>query len=124
MMEKIIFNLLAFSLFIIIFLKMVKRNDTTYLAILLLEAVGIAISFIGIIFGIQIALILKIIMYLLAIILPLCIIIAEYKGVNCIEIAYIISAKALLIFNNSKTAKSILIKLVTKYKNSYLGHKI
>ncbi len=124
MMEKIIFNLLAFSLFIIIFFKMVKRNDTTYLAILLLEAVGIAISFIGIIFGIQIALILKIIMYLLAIILPLCIIIAEYKGVNCIEIAYIISAKALLIFNNSKTAKSILIKLVTKYKNSYLGHKI
>ncbi len=124
MMEKIIFNLLAFSLFIIIFFKMVKRNDTTYLTILLIEAVGIAIGFIGIIFGIQIALILKIIMYLLAIILPLCIIIAEYKGVNCIELAYVISAKALLIFNNSKTAKGILIKLVTKYKNSYLGHKI
>ena len=124
MIEKIIFNLLAFSLFIIIFLKMVKRNDTTYLAILLLEAIGIAISFIGIIFAVEIALIFKIIMYLLAIILPICIIIAEYKGINCIELTYIISAKALLIINNTKIAKTILIKLVTKYKNSYLGHKL
>ncbi len=42
--EKIIFNLLAFTLFIIIFFKMIKRNDTTYLDILILQFIGIAIN--------------------------------------------------------------------------------
>lgn len=124
MVENIIFNLLAFSLFILMFFKMVKRNDTTYVSILLLQAIGIAINFISIIFGIPIAVLSKIIMYLFAIILPLVILFAEYKEINCIEVIYVLLAKAMLLFNNSKIAKNILIKLVTKYKASYLGHKI
>ena len=124
MVENIIFNLLAFSLFILMFFKMVKRNDTTYVSILLLQAIGIAINFISIIFGIPIAVLSKIIMYLFAIILPLVILFAEYKEINCIEVIYVLLAKAMLLFNNSKIAKNILIKLVTKYKASYWGHKI
>lgn len=124
MVESIIFNLLAFSLFIIIFFKMIKKNDTTYVSILLAEAIGISINFIAVIFNLSIITIFKIIMYSLAIILPLLIIIAEYKGINLIEIVYVLLSKTMLIFNNSKLAKRILIKLVTKYKNSYWGHKI
>lgn len=124
MVENIIFNLLAFSLFIIIFFKMIKRNDTTYVSILLAEAIGIAINFIAIIFNLSIVIFLKVIMYILAIILPLIIIIAEYKGINFTEAIYVTLAKTMLIFNNSKLAKNILIKLITKYKNSYWGHKI
>lgn len=124
MVESIIFNLLAFSLFIIMFFKMVKRNDTTYVTILILEAIGIAIDFISIIFGIHIVLVVKVIMYILSIILPLLILIAEYKNINLIEISYIFLAKIMLFFGNSKTAKNILIKLLNKYKNSYWAHKI
>lgn len=39
LIEKLIFNMLAFSLFIIIFAKLIKRNDTTYVGILAIEAV-------------------------------------------------------------------------------------
>lgn len=53
MIEKILFNVIAFSLFINIFLlKLVKKNDTTYLYIIILEAIGIAINFISILFNI------------------------------------------------------------------------
>ena len=49
LIEKLIFNMLAFSLFIIIFAKLIKRNDTNYIIILGIEVVGIAINFIEII---------------------------------------------------------------------------
>ncbi len=49
LIEKLIFNMLAFSLFIIIFAKLIKRNDTTYVIILGIEALGIAVNFIEII---------------------------------------------------------------------------
>ena len=48
MLEKLIFNILAFSLFIIVFFKIIRKNDTNYISILILEAIGIAISFIEI----------------------------------------------------------------------------
>lgn len=49
LIEKLIFNMLAFSLFIIIFAKLIKRNDTTYVIMLGIEALGIAVNFIEII---------------------------------------------------------------------------
>ncbi len=49
LIEKLIFNMLAFSLFIIIFAKLIKRNDTNYIIILGIEVLGIAINFIEII---------------------------------------------------------------------------
>ncbi len=39
LIEKLIFNMLAFSLFIIIFAKLIRRNDTTYVGILAIEAI-------------------------------------------------------------------------------------
>ena len=45
MVEKIIFSLISFLLFAYIFLfKMMKKNDTTYLAILICQAIGILIK--------------------------------------------------------------------------------
>ena len=43
--EKIFFNLIAIALFTIIFLKLIRKNDTSYIFILILEFVGIAINF-------------------------------------------------------------------------------
>ena len=47
--EKIIFNVVAFFLFVLIFFKMIRKNDTSYLGILILQAIGIAINFFEII---------------------------------------------------------------------------
>ena len=122
--QKIIFNVLAFSLFILIFFKMIKKNDTNYVIILCMQALGIAINFIEIIFSLDIGLFAKCVMYALSVIIPLIIIYLEHKNINFSEIIYISKAKILLMMKDTKLAKQILIKLVTKYPESYLGHKM
>lgn len=122
--EKIIFNILAFSLFIIMFFKMIKKNDTNYVVILCMQAIGIAVSFIEIIFVLKIGGFMKFLIYLLSIIIPIIIIYLEYKNINFSEIIYISLAKIMVFVGDPKTAKSFLIKLVTKYPESYFGHKM
>lgn len=125
MVEKILFNLIAFSLFTnIFFLKLVKKNDTSYLTVIIAEAIGITINFISIIFNIWDGIFIRIIMYLLAIILPIVVIALEKKGINLSDNISVLNSKIYLVFGNSKKAKEQLINLVTKYPNSYNGHKM
>lgn len=123
LIEKIIFNLVAFSLFIIIFFKIIRRNDTNYITLLVLQAIGIAISFFEISIGIDANLVFKTIRYMLSILIPVAIIILELKGINFSEILSTMIANFLFSIGDTKSAKAILVKLVTKYPNSYLGHQ-
>ena len=66
MLEKIIFNLFAFTLFILIFIKFIRKNDTSYVYLLIMQFVGIAINFIELSFGKSFGAIVKLIMYLLS----------------------------------------------------------
>lgn len=91
--EKIIFSILAFYLFLLMFFKMIKKIDAAYIAILVLEAIGIAFSFIEIIFTLKFNIIVKLIIYLIAIVIPLIIIYLERKGKNFSELVYIGMAK-------------------------------
>ena len=86
LVEKILFNLVAFSLFIIIFFKIIRKNDTNYIVLLVLQAIGITISFIEISIGIDANLVFKTFRYLLSIFLPVAIIIIEFRGINFSEI--------------------------------------
>ena len=83
LIEKFIFNILAFSLFIIIFSKLIRKNDTNYVFILVIEAIGIALNFlellVGGIFASEFA---KILMYVMSIIFPGIVIFIEYSGRN------------------------------------------
>lgn len=91
--EKIIFSLLAFYLFILMFFKMIKKMDITYVVVVISQAIGIALRFIEIIFSLQFNIFLKILIYLISIVVPLIIIYIEKKGKNFSEIAYIWLAK-------------------------------
>ncbi len=123
MIEKILFNVIAFSLFINIFLlKLVKKNDTTYITILAIEAIGIAINFISILFNIWEGAFIKIVMYLFAIILPILVIVLEKKGINISNSLNLWISKMLLSLGNTKKAKDRLINLVTKYPNNCDAH--
>ena len=122
--EKIIFNLLAFSLFIVIFFKIIRRNDSNYVFLLLLEAVGIGISFNEIRLGVEGTIGWCVFRYCLSVILPLFILILEFRGLNFSELISVILAKFFIMIGDNKAAKNILIKLTEKYPNSYLGHKI
>ena len=91
--EKIIFSILAFYLFLVMFFKMMKKVDSAYIIILILQAIGIALEFIEIIYSLNFNIIVKAIIYILAIIIPIIIIYIERKGRNFIELIHIARAK-------------------------------
>ena len=104
MLERIIFNILSFSLFTLIFFKIIKKNDTAYVAPLILEAIGIAIGLIEILIGRFLGTFIRVITYLLAIVLPLAIILIEKYGIKLSELLYIFLERLSSIFNNNKKA--------------------
>ena len=125
MVEKILFSLAALLLFLYVFaFKLIKKNDTTYLVILISQAIGILLNFIEIIFNIFTGTASKLIMYFLCLIIPIGVLILESKGINFSEIVYIGISKILLLIGKRKKAKEILMKLVSKYYKSYMGHKM
>ena len=112
MIENIFFNLIAFSLFIIVFFKIIRKNDTNYFFLIILQAIGIGISFIEIKLEIYSNTFLNIIRYIFSIIIPLLVIILELKNFNFSEIISSILAKMFMLTNNDKLAKNILIKIL------------
>ena len=125
MIEKILTSLLACVLFFYIFVfKLIKKNDTTYLIVLIAQAIGILLNFVQILFNILTGIIFKLIIYILCIIIPIIILVLENKGINFSEIILISISKIFLIFENRKKAKDILYNLVSKYDKSYNGHKM
>lgn len=121
--EKIIFSILAFYLFIIMFFKIVRKNDTIYISILAIQALGIAVNFIEIIFSLNFNMFIKTLIYIISIIIPLMIIIIEMKGKNIAEILKLLIVKIALKFNKTKYAKKVLLEIINKYPNSYSAHK-
>ena len=87
--EKIIFSILALYLFLLMFFKMIKKIDAAYIAILVMQAVGIALSFIEIIFTKNFNIVVKAIIYLISIIIPIIIVFMEMKGKNFSEIVFL-----------------------------------
>ena len=125
MIEKIIFNLLAFALFIIVFARLIKKNDTSYVYILGLQFIGIVINFIELIFSMHFNLFFRILMYILSVIIPGVILLIERnKNIDFPEMLNIILAKIALNAGNTEQAKNYLFKIINKYPHSYFGHKI
>ena len=122
MLEEVLFILIAFALFMIIFSKIIRHNDYNYIAILVLQAIGIAICFIEIKIGIHSNWFFTLLRYLLSVILPTVIIFLEIKGINFSEIITVNIAKILIAFGKNKEAKQLLTKLSEKYKDSYMAH--
>ena len=122
--EQLIFAIIAFALFIYMFYKMIKENETSYVILLILQAFGILLNFIEIISKVQLNMIFAIIKYALAILLPVVIIVLEKNRIPYVEIIDILKAKIFLKLGDNKNAKQALIHLVTKYPENYKGHKM
>lgn len=121
--EKVLFNLLAFTLFLILFLKIVQKNDTSYILILAIEFVGIFINFIELITDIEWNLTIRILMYLLAVVIPIIVLWLEKIGYEFSELSHLAFAKYWLFIKKEEKAKQVLLNLVEKYPNSYQAHK-
>ena len=124
MIEKILFNVLAFAIFISIFWKLIKRNDTTYVYILILEFLGIGARFVSILNNIKLNFISILIIYIMAVIIPIIIMLLEKNNIFLSEIICISIAKLNLKYGNNEIARKKLIKLISKYPNSYYAHKL
>jgi len=125
MIQQIVFTVIAFVLFVYILLfKLIKKNDTTYLIILGIQAIGIMLNLINIITNKLNGYFYTSILYLLCIIIPIFVFIIEKRNINISEHIRITIAQTYLWFNNKKRAKRVLIDLVTKYESSYLGHRM
>lgn len=122
MIEKIIFNVLAFTLFIILFFKLIRKNDTSYIVILGIEFVGIFLNFMELITPIYWNIWMRFFMYILAVILPAAILWFEFKGYPFSEITRLLLARW-LIGKDDKQAKQILLNLIEKNPTSYPAHK-
>lgn len=124
MIEKIIFNLLAITLFIIIFFIMARKNDTNYISLLVLEAIGIGLNFLELNFHIFENTATKIAEYILAIAIPIVILILERKNIKYSEIIAIVKIKYFRLTRQEEKMRSVLVQLVTKYPDSYIGRKL
>ena len=124
MIEQLIFTVLAFAMFIFIFYKMIKNNDTTYVIILLIEAIGIALNFIEVLFEVKTNFFVIILKYLLALLIPIIAIMLEKHNLSLNEIINITKARIWIKLGNNKKAKQALINLITKKPDNYQGHKL
>ena len=122
--EQLIFIILAFVFFINIFYKMIKENDTNYVGILILGAIGIALNFIEVFAKTNLGIVITMLKYIVAILIPVSVIILEKKEIPLIQVLNVLKAKIYLKIGNNKKAKEQLIKLVTKYPTNYIGHKM
>ena len=122
--EQLIFTVITFAIFVYMFLRMIKNNDTTYVIILVLEAIGIALNFVEVLFNVKLNMLFLILKYVLAIILPLAIIILEKNGFLLNEFLAVTRANFYLMMGNDKKAKQALIDLVTKKPQNYKAHKM
>ena len=122
--EKIIFNILAFALFVYVFFDMIRKNDTNYVSLLIVQAIGITINFIEIIFGIKSRIFIILLRYVLAIILPILVIILEYRKIKFLDYFYILKAEIYFNLKNNKKAKEILIYITENSPENYSAHKL
>ena len=125
MIEKLFFNLLATILFIIVFFKMARKNNTTYISLLVVQAIGIAINFLEINFNIFVQWPFKVVEYVFSIILPIIVLYLERKNIiNFPEIIALIMDKYYTIIKDNEKNKKMLLKLINKDPNSILAHKL
>lgn len=122
--EKIFFNIIAIALFTIIFLKLIRKNDTSYILILILEFIGIAINFTELFLSVSLNWFLKTITYILAVIIPLWVLWLEYfKKMNFPEFFNLIIGEILIKSGKQEQAKNMMLNFISKNPNSKVAHK-
>lgn len=125
MFEKIIFNVLALAFFTITFLKLIRKNDTSYIYMLVLEFIGLVFNFVELFLAVKLNLFFRILMYLFSVIIPGVVFWIEYiKKIDFPELFNSTVAIILSKFGKQDKAKEILSNFLTKNANSYVAHKL
>ena len=89
-----------------------RKKDIIYFISLILQTIGILISFIYLIINIEMNILLKAIIYIISIGIPVIILILEKKNINISEKIYLQIAKLFLLFKDTKKTKKILLSII------------
>lgn len=116
---QIVFMILAIIIFIYTFAKLIQKNNTNLVYILVIEFIGIIIDFIALITETKLNIIILTAMYLISVIIPIIYFILEKKNIYIDELISIAQIK-----KNPKNAKQILLNSLEKYPKSYNLHKL
>ena len=123
LLEQLLFIFVSFAIFVYMFFRMIRKNDTSYVTILVVEAMGIALNFLEVLFDIKLNVLFMILKYVLAVLIPIIVIVLEKQGIYLFEATNLFKAKIYLMLNNNKKAKEALLSLLDKNKDSYKAHK-
>ena len=123
MLEQLFFITVSVAIFGIMFYKMIKKNETGYIYLLILGALGIIIDGIGIVANVNANIFLKILTYIMSIIIPGAALILEYKNIDVINWIKFAQVKFYLSTGDLKKAKDILLTIIEKNPNNYNAHK-
>ena len=93
LIEQLIFVIIAFAIFVYMFFKMMKMSDISYVIVLILQAIGIALNFLEVLLKINLNLFFIILKYFFSIIIPVSIIAFEKKGNTLAETYSIMMVK-------------------------------
>jgi len=124
MFGEIVFYVLSITLFVMMFIKIMIRNDVVSFISLILQAIGIGIKFISLIFKIELNWFFTILTYLISVIIPIFLAVCEYNKINLTDKIYIFLAKAFILFKDTKNAKKILLSLIEKNDKCTEAHKM
>ena len=102
---------------------MIKKNDTGYVLLLAIEALGITIDFIFLISNNKINLIVRFLIYFMSILLPAIIIFLEKKNIDIMSNLKMARVNFYIAIGNNKKAKAILLKLTEQNNDTYEFHK-
>ncbi|MBR2704304.1 MAG: tetratricopeptide repeat protein [Clostridia bacterium] len=123
-MEKVLFFAVAFVMFGVLLSKFLKKKDTLYLYLLIINVLGILIRFVLYSNDVDTSFVLLGITYTMSIIIPLIVVGLEFKKVFLPEIFAVSKAKIFLKLGQNEQARKILIKFIEKHPNSYYSHKL
>lgn len=124
LIEQFLFTVISFAIFVYMFFRMMKNNDTSYITVLVLEFIGIVFNFAEALFSVKLNMVFIILKYLLSIIFPIGIIILEKRNITLFEMMYIQKTKLYLLFGNTKKSKQALLELLDRNPRSYKAHRL
>ena len=113
-MEKVLFFAVAFVMFGVLLSKFLKKKDTLYLYLLIINVLGILIRFVLYSNDVDTSFVLLGITYTMSIIIPLIVVGLEFKKVFLPEIFAVSKAKIFLKLGQNEQARKILIKFIDR----------
>ncbi len=123
-MEKVMFFGIAFVMFGVLLSKFIKKKDSLYLYLLVINILGILIRFVVYSNSVDAGVVILAITYTMAIILPLIVVALEFKKIFLPEIIAVTKAKLYLKLGQNDKARKLLIKFTERHPNSYYSHKL